>query len=731
MRYQNRYFFLLSLSTLLFSLFLYFYLPSFLQILELKSVDWRFHWRGNTLPSQKVVIVAIDEESLEKVGRWPWSRTKMAQLVKKIDAASPLAVGYDIGFFEPEVNVAQKEVLTLFEFLKQKHKLDKESQQFLEQRLLANYPDYWLARALLETNSTQVLGYYLNFEPSKQKQKLPLNTAKYTGVKLLQPESVFQPLQASKVRSNLELLLKAAGKQGYFNVVPDEDGSYRRYPLVLEFRENYLQPLALSLFNHANKSSFVVVGKAGILGVEVGKVFVPTDERGFLFLNYRGKAQTILHLPAWKILAGEIDPSLLQGKYVLVGVTAPGVYDLRVTPFGVAYPGLEIQATALDNLLQKDYLLRPGFAPLFDLVAIILLWLGVSLALFYLTPFFSLMVSLILGLSFIGLNFYFFTHKLYLLNLGSPLLTLVISYVVLLSYRILFADKQKKNLRKAFSKYLDAKLVEEIVKEPDKLKLGGEKRELTVLFSDIRGFTTLSEKLAPEELVSLLNKYLTEMTQIILQEKGLLDKYIGDAIMAIFGTPIYYPEHALCACKSALSMLLKLEELNTNWKKTKGLELNIGIGINTGEMVAGNMGSIERFDYTVMGDNVNLASRLEGLNKYYGTNILVSEFTYEQVKEHFSFRLIDKVRVKGKEKPVKLYELLPEKKATIFQSYKEEYEEFLSYYFAGEFEAASEKLLLLEGKTRDKLWELYKERLKVLRQSRPENWDGVYTFAVK
>lgn len=730
MSFKKQYFFYLSIFSLFLSFLLYFFQPEFLRILELKSFDLRLQLRGSFKTESEVVIVAVDEESIEKIGRWPWSRKTMAELVAAIDKASPKAVGYDIGFFEPENSLVSKELVKVFHFLQKEGKIDARVKDFFEKELMENTPDFGLAKTLAQASALQILGYYLNFKKTDTKELTPFFTAKYTGVKILQQESKFSTPKAFKLKSNLSLFLKAADKQAYFNVIPDIDGTYRRYPLVIAYGDSYLMPLALALFSK-NKSSFLVVGKGGILGIEVGKKFIPTDEQGFLFLNYRGKAQSIPHIAAWELFTSKQKLSLLRNKYVIVGVTAPGVYDLRVTPFGVAYPGVEIQATALDNLLKGDSFIRPGFAPLLDLAIIIFLWFTVSVGLYLFSPFISLIFTGLLAFGFSWFNFMMLKSKLYLLNLTFPLLTLILTYILLLSYRLLFSDKQKRELRKAFSKYLDAKLVEKIVKEPELLKLGGEKRELTVLFSDIRGFTSLSEKLSPEQLVSLLNEYLTEMTQIILKHNGLLDKYIGDAIMAIFGTPVPYKEHASFACKSALKMLVKLEELNKTWENRLSIKLNIGIGINTGEMVAGNMGSIERFDYTVMGDNVNLASRLEGLNKYYGTNILVSESSYECVKEEFKFRLIDKVRVKGRKKPVKIYELLTEEKFEEFIKIATDYNEFLKDYFNGAFEQAQIKLEKIAVVYKDSVLDLYKQRLVELIANPPSTWDGVYTFEVK
>ncbi|WP_456324784.1 CHASE2 domain-containing protein [Desulfonauticus submarinus] len=731
---KNKFFLILSIIFLLFSFFLYFLNPSFLHFLDLKIFDLEMQLRGKIEPSGKVVIVAIDEKSLEKIGRWPWSRNIMAKLVQKIDSFQPKVVGYDISFFEPEKNRVQEELIYLTKKLKQSKKLDKELFAFLKQRILANFPDLHLATTFAKCKSKHILGYYFNFSTKDEKFQNLDKAFKYSGIRYFQDSKakLFIP-KALKVRHNIPLILKGAGKEAYFNVIPDDDGTFRRYPLTIKYNKNFFQPLAVAMYRADDaRGSFIYVGKAGVLGVKIKDKFVSTDKRCFLYLNFRGREKSIPHIPAWKVLENKISFKNLNQKYVIVGVTAPGVYDLRVTPFGVAYPGVEIQATALDNFLKGDYLTRPSFASLFDLFSILILWILATVAILFLNPFYSLLVVAGVFFSYWTVNYYFLVKKLYVLNLVYPLLSLLITYLGLITYRILFADKQKRQLRQAFSKYLDPKVVDQVVKSPDSLRLGGEKRELSVLFSDIRGFTSLSEKLSPEELVSLLNEYLTEMTAIVLTEKGLLDKYIGDAIMAIFGTPLYYPDHALAACKAALKMLDRLKELNKRWKDEKDISLNIGIGINTGEMVAGNMGSLDRFDYTVMGDNVNLASRLEGLNKYYGTNILISEFTYNFVKDKINAREIDMVRVKGKVKPVRIYEVLTKEKSMFFSTYKEDYLKFLDLYYKGNFNKAKEIIEKLKNNfSEDNLLDVYINRLNYLLANPPKEWDGVYTFTVK
>lgn len=714
--------------------------------LELKAFDLRMRARGPLAPSGQVAIVAIDEQSLERIGRWPWSRDVMARLVQAIDAHEPKGVGYDISFFDPQENPAQQELVLLA-----RHASSLGIQPtpafmgYLKKRLTLTHADGLLARALHNATSPQILGYYFNMQSDGSEGGNALDRASLYPVRKDMSghprEDLPIPL-AHKARSNIPLLARAASSQAYFNIFPDVDGTIRRYNLAMAHDGQVYQPLAAALacLTQPRGLPALVLGPLGLMGVELGNRSVPCDESGRVVLNYRGAATTIPHIPAWQVLQGTADQSLLNNRFVLVGVSAPAVYDLRVTPYGVAYPGLEIQATALDNILCGDFIAKPGWAPLFDLGAILGMGLVCLLVLWRIHPVGSVFGFLLLAGGYLVLNQYVFVRHLYWLNLVYPLIALVACYLGLVVYRFIFADRQKRHIRQAFSKYLDPHVVKEVVDDPDKLRLGGVKQELTVLFSDIRGFTSLSEQLAPEALVRLLNDYLSEMTDIVMARQGLLDKYIGDAVMAVFGAPRHYPLHATMACRVALEMIHRLGELNRMWQTRDWGEggppppLEIGVGINTGPMVAGNMGSRERFDYTVMGDNVNLGSRLEGLNKVYGTHIIISQATLDQVGNGFWVRSLDRVRVKGKAHSVVIYELLGEKTEGVPcpLAYLDEYEEARRLYEQGDFHRADKAFARLqEIAAKDPVIALYRKRLAELQASPPATWDKVSTFTSK
>jgi adenylate cyclase len=397
----------------------------------------------------------------------------------------------------------------------------------------------------------------------------------------------------------------------------------------------------------------------GISGLQFGERLVPTDEYGRALINYRGGPRSFPTYSVADVLAGRIDAALLRDKIALVGATAQGLGDYRTTPLGAVFPGVEIRANTMQNLIDGNFIQRPGWMFVFD-VALMLALGGLLVALL---PRFgvrlSALVTLALAAAYLLLAIVEFRTQLIWINVVYPALLIALLYVSSTLVHYFTAEREKRQIKNAFQHYVPVAVVDQILHNIDNLGLGGEKRELTVLFSDIRGFTGIAEGLSPEALVQLLNDYLTQMTDKVFQHDGLLDKYIGDAIMAVYGAPIPHPQHARLACRTAVDMMQALRRMQADWKRHGLPGMDIGIGINTGPMVVGNMGSKTRFDYTVIGDAVNLGARIEALNKQYGTHILISEFTYNQVKDEFpQAREIDVTTVRGRTEPVRLYELM-------------------------------------------------------------------------
>ena len=429
-------------------------------------------------------------------------------------------------------------------------------------------------------------------------------------------------------------------------------------------------------------------------------------------------------------------PGTFKDKIVLVGATAVGIYDLRVTPFDSVFPGIEIHANVIDNILHQDFLRRPGWTAILDMAAILVFGLLLGFFLPKASALMGPLVSIGMIAAWSGLNFYLFNKGIWI-NLIFPVVTIILVYTVITLFRYVTEEREKKKIKGAFSYYVNPSVVSEMLKNPEMLKLGGDKRIMTVLFSDIRGFTTISERLDPEALVHLLNQYLTVMTDLVFKYNGLLDKYIGDAIMAVWGAPLSQPDHAYLACKTGLEMMEELAELRRRWEASDENipYIDIGIGLNSGPMVVGNMGSLTRFDYTVMGDSVNLGSRLEGANKQYGTNIIIGEMTFEQVKDRFICRELDAVAVKGKEQPVRIYELVgePDKVDEEHMRLFRGFTTGLRAYKNRRWDEAEQIFSALRAHfPGDQPTALYLERIAELKESPPpDDWDGVYVMKTK
>jgi len=378
-------------------------------------------------------------------------------------------------------------------------------------------------------------------------------------------------------------------------------------------------------------------------------------------VHYHGPEATFPAYPVIDFLDNKVDASAVKDKIVIIGTSAKGIGDIRTTPYGPGFPGVEIRANIIQNLLDDDTIQRPGWMKIYDVLILLLLGIALSHTLPRIGVRKGALLTLGLIVGYLALVTAMFSSEHIWLNMVYPTLLMTVLFMAMNMYHYFLSEAERHQIKGAFQHYVPTTVVEQIVNDIEKLRLGGEKRELTVLFSDVRGFTSLSETLQPEELVSLLNTYLTKMTEQVFNHNGTLDKYIGDAIMAVYGAPVERADHALCACRTAVDMMRELVSLQKEWQQRKLPSLDIGIGINTGPMIVGNMGSEILFDYTVIGDSVNLGSRIEHLNKVYGTHILISEFTFDKVKDAFPYiREIDVTTVRGRREPVTLYEIMLE-----------------------------------------------------------------------
>ena len=703
----------ISIVLVILALVVFFMDPHFLRFMELKALDLRMVSRGQLPTTGQVIIATVDEKSLSEIGRWPWSRSMTAKLVDSLKEYGAKAVGFDIVFAEPEQSTGPSADAILAKSVKSAKNVSL---------------GYFFHTSMKDVEF--LTEEYINASGSL------IGGSMYSMVREKGHEGDYNLITAYAPVPSIKAIAESGENCGYFNAFPDPDGVIRWSPLVIKFQDNFYYSLPIALLMKYLDYPMIVLNLAefGVDGVMLGDLRIPTDEIGRLLINYLGPAKTFPHYSISDIIAGRLSPELIKGKIVIVGATATGIYDLRVTPFSPVYPGVELHATVVENILQGNFLEQSAWTTFIDICGIIFFGMIIGIAIPRLKALQGILLVMVLLGGFVAGNTLIFAKYNTWLNMVYPVLTMMTIYLVITVYRYFTEEREKKKIRGAFQYYLTASVINELLKDPTKLKLGGDKKDLTVMFSDIRGFTTISEKLTPEELVHLLNEYLTAMTDIVFKYEGLLDKYIGDAIMAVFGAPVDQPDHAMRSCRTALEMMATLKGLQQKWAAEGRPFVDIGVGINSGDMVVGNMGSNMRFDYTVMGDNVNLSSRLEGINKEYGTHIVISEYTYGVVKEEMFCRELDAVRVKGKKLPVKIYELICERKdAAEHEEYIGRFHAGLAHYKAARWdEGIAAFQSVMEIRPDDPPATLYIQRCQDLKEHPPEGeWDGVFTMTRK
>ena len=692
-------FLLISVITSILVLMLYRYDPAILKGIDLKMTDVRFRLRKGMKPDPRIVIVTIDQKSVNELGRWPWPRTVMANLIEKLAEYGVKVVALDIVFSE---------------------RSDPEA-------------DRKLANAIKKAGNV-ILGYFFRYNKEKENEiclksleRYKIRIIRFIGNEIKQiPVPVFPFIEL-----NIPELSKEARGFGFFNISPDRDGICRNYNLIALYGENFFPSLALAAAREYLWNEPVIsIAPYGIDSISLGKRKIVVDEMGRCVINYYGGAESFPMVSAVDVIKGRVPRSRLKDKVVFVGATEIGIYDVRATPVDPVLPGVLIHATVLSNILQNRYLIRDSRVIALEVIFMFLFPMLMAFMLSYTRhTFLSIIMLAIFILAYGTTNTALFsTHGL---NLGMiyPVISILSTYIGCEAYRNLIEVRKSRFLQKAFSSYISPELVSQIVKNPDMLKLGGEKREVTILFSDIRSFTSISERFSPEIIVRLLNRYLDPMTNIVLSNKGTLDKYIGDAIMAIYNAPLEIEDHAVLACKSAVEMIEALNEVNQEFKAMGFPEIDIGIGIHTGDAVVGNMGTDVRFDYTAIGDTVNLSSRLESLNKLYRTHIIVSQSTRERIKgNEFRFRELDMIRVKGKKIPITIYEI----NMDMDEEFIDLYHKALSLYKFCNFKSALEYFSTLERDYNDATSGVFAERCRQLILNQPPpDWDGVYVATSK
>ena len=727
--------------------------------LELLIQDIFYAKRGEIKTSGDVVIAAIDEKSIDMLGKWPWPRNVMADLIDGLTGYGVKVIGFDVVFSSPDSSSGTNRLLGLEKSLEDAGIKSDELKEVFDIALKESDNDQKLYDALKKSRKA-VLGYFFHFSKegiehlSEVEMESYLNIVKksrYSGIKKEPAVSLndIPLIQAQAVEASIKKISAATKRAGYFNFIPESDGSVRKVPLIVKYRDlvelegddDYLfPPLSLTMLRKYLKSAILIwigeegVDKVALMGREPR--VIPTNSLGEMRINYYGPKGMFAHYSAVDILRGEISPELLKGKIVLVGATATAIEDIRFTPFDPLFPGVEIHATIIDNILNGRFLAEPSFSPkLIEIISLLTVGLILLVSLPRLSALAGGGIAIALAAAIFGLHYLLFSHYRIVLTTVPLLLETVLVYASLGIYRFIIEEREKVFIQSAFGQYLSPEVIEEIIKDPAKLELGGSRRELTVIFSDIADFSRIAETMDPEELVPLLNQYLSRMSEIIQKYDGTLDKYEGDAIMAFFGAPIHYADHSARCCLAALEMQEALGEMRLEWEKQGKPALTMRIGINSGMMAVGNFGSETRMAYTIMGDSVNLASRLEGANKQYATQSMISSYTYEQCKDIVEVRELDTLRVVGKKEVVTVYELLSKKgglkpeKQKILSLYKDG----RAYYMAREWQNAIEKFgEILDMDINDGPALTYMERCLDFKQREPDkNWDGTYIMKDK
>ncbi|NIQ03228.1 MAG: CHASE2 domain-containing protein [Nitrospinaceae bacterium] len=660
--------FTVSLFITLVSLYLYSLHLPFFQILELKAYDLKVSLRGTRPVSGQAVIVAIDEASLKQEGRWPWPRTRLADLVEKLSQSGAAVIGLDLLFPEKDIYIPFDQVRSEIADKDLTGMDRKKLMSWLEQ---VGDSDSRFADALRRSERA-VLGYFVypneeqargSAEAMGEKEFQLLDFSQYSLAQFSETpaRTDFLPTLYA-VGLSLSALMNAANSAGYTSYVAERDGVIRRVPMVQAHHEALFPPLSLQVLREATRlNSAVRVFPDRIAEIRLGDIPIPVSEQGHFLINYYGPERTFTHFSASDVLNGSVGADQLKNKIVLVGATGAALHDLHTSPYGPLFPGVEVHASIIENILQQDFLQRPSWVPVLDMLVILGTGLMLGLAALYFKAF-GTAVFLVAGIfGYLVADYVFFARQGLWVHTVYPVFSQLLVYFGLTLYRFTFEEREKRFIKGAFSQYLAPAVVDRLVENPTLLKLGGERKVLTAFFSDVAGFSTIAERLKAEELVDLLNDYLTEMTDIVMRYEGTVDKFEGDAIIAFFGAPIDFQDHATRTCYAALDMQKRLAELRGEWKKEGRHELFMRVGINTGQVVVGNMGSKNRFDYTMIGDPVNLAARLEGVNKQYQTHTMISEYTHQLAQHDIEARELDSIRVVGKGEPIKIYELLGRK----------------------------------------------------------------------
>src|SRR5437762_4116916 len=682
--------------------------------------------------ARPVTIIDIDEKSLAKLGQWPWPRTRIADMIINLTRLGAVVIAFDIVFAEPDrlnTGAVADTIRYLDEVTRAKLRALPSNDQIFADAIRRS-------RVVLgETGLPEVL---TEFDKS-----LPV-----TGLAMLGEEPRPFLLDFPGLLRNIRGLEEAAAGRGLFSIKPERDGIVRRVPMLMQAQGTVLPSLSFEILRVVTSTRTILVKseKSGLKSVAVSGLELPTDLNGRLWLHFAHRDPSI-YISALDVLDESVAPAAIAGKLVLIGTSAAGLNDIKSTPVDPAVPGVEVHAQVLESALTRSLLSQPNYGIVVELCAAILLGILVIAFAPLLGTITLVAVGALLASLLIGTSWYFYAKHRMLIDFTYPLLSTTAIYLTLIFTSFVREQAQRRQIRSAFGQYLSPVLIEQLAQSPEKLVLGGEQREMTIMFSDVRGFTTISEsyKNDPQGLTALMNRFLTPLTNAILDRKGTIDKYMGDAIMAFWNAPLDDEQHQLHACEAAIDMLERIDVLNQERAieaKESGqtfIPLNVGVGLNTGVCVVGNMGSDLRFDYSVLGDSVNLASRLEGQSKEYGFPIIVGSKTALAVKDKFAILELDFIMVKAKKEPEVIYAVAGREETAHsgrFQRLRNLTIEMLACYRSRDWDGA---LGAIErGRRTDEagalelLYNLYEARIQGYQNKPPpEDWNGAFALLTK
>ena len=679
-----------------------------------------------------VVIIDVDEKSLNTIGQWPWPRTRIADLITRLTQMGALVIAFDIVFAEPDrmsPGVAADAFRDLDEATRAK---------------LRGLPSNDAVFADALRKSPVVLGESgLPFAAAPiEGTQLPVGIAAIGG----DPRPFL--LNFPGLLRNVPILEQAANGRGLFTIRAERDGIVRRVPVVMQAQGAIMPSLTLEMLRLVSGSNTVLIRSdhAGVQNAAVPGFVIPTDRNGQLWIHF-APHDMARYISAADVLEGRVPAERVARRLVLIGTSAVGLLDSKTTPIDPVMPGVEVHAQVLESVLTQSVLTEPGYAVGVELCAALLL----GAAIIWLAPILSPVFLLIFGVAIIvlalGASWYFYVQDRLLLDFTYPLFSSALVYLTLVFSNYASEQAQRRRIRSAFGQYLSPSLVEQLAQSPEKLVLGGEEREMSILFSDVRGFTTISElyKDDPQGLTSLMNSFLTPLTNAIIEHKGTIDKYMGDAVMAFWNAPLNDANHEQNACDAALEMLHRVETLNREREQQaketgqRFIPIKVGVGINTGKCVVGNMGSDLRFNYSVLGDPVNLASRLEGQSKTYGLSVIIGSKTASGLRDKFAVLEFDRITVKGKTEPESVFTVLGRTDVASndkFRRLRDAVAEMLSCYRQRNFSGAAKSIIrcreVSDGFGLDGLFELYSERISSYEKDPPPaNWDGVAVLETK